>query len=127
MKKLFSIIILITLILSVSFTVVLAAEEENKSSYSVESDYNLYKERVENICNKYLYINKDENNDKIKLLINIKDDYLEINEENRYSLSDIKNIHKTNMNNIYKCALLNVQKKSLLLVKNDLIKKSPSL
>lgn len=46
---------------------------------------------------------------------------------NKYSLDETKYIHRDNMNTIYKCGLLSTQKKSLLLIKNDLIKKSPSI
>ena len=113
MKTLLSFTILIIILFSYNITN--AAEW---SSYSLEANYKLYQERVKNICEQY----KPE-----KFLINIEDNYLIIEDNNIYSLANIKNTHRTNMNNIYKCSLLKIQKKSLLLIKIDLIKKNAEL
>lgn len=125
MKKKIYIISLISIILASYFIV----NAENKSSFSAKLNYELYEERVKNICNKYLYKNNNEKWEKINLLINFKNDdnYLEIPEGIIYDFDDVKEKHRINMNNIYKCALLNIQNKSLTLIKNDLINKNPTL
>lgn len=110
-----------------NFFVLVNANQNDTSSYSAKVKYDLYEERVRNICDKYQYEKNNKNNNKIKFLININDNYKKIKEGYPYSLPIIKNTHKNNMNNIYKCALLNVQKKSLLLIKNDLINKNANL
>ncbi|MBT3853452.1 hypothetical protein HOF65_05815 [bacterium] len=56
MKKILSFIIL-TFILFSNYIITNAEEdEENKSSFTFESDYKLYEERVANICSPYEYI-----------------------------------------------------------------------
>ncbi len=126
MKIFFSYIILITLLLS-NYNNVYTQENEEKTPYSLESWYKLYQSRVQSICEEYKYYKKDKKNWKINFVIKIPDNYLELNNENKYFLADIKNTHRTNMNNIYKCGLLSTQKKSLILIKNDLIKNTPSI
>jgi len=96
--------------------------EENNKSYK-EFRKNQNKEREQNKQNKkerekYTKQIEKEKNNMYKILNWLTD---------KYSLSETKNIHRENMNLIYKCALLSTQKKSLLLIKNDLIKKSPTL
>ena len=125
MKKILAFIIL-TITLFSNYIITNAEEdEENKSSFTFESDYKLYEERVANICSPYEYI--EWTKDKIKFITTIKDEYPEITNENTYFLPEIKNTHRNNMNNIYKCALLLVQKKALLLINNDLTKENASL
>jgi hypothetical protein len=121
MKKISIIIILFSILFS--FFVLTNANSEEKSSYSTNIEYELYKERVSTICDNKKYKTK-------KTLVNIEDNYYEIvnewetntsqNTRNYYNFEEIKNIHRENMNSIYKCSLLNVQKKALWLIKNDL-------
>ena len=101
--------------------------EDINSSFSLKWSYELYKERVKNICNEYK---------PKKLIIAIEENYPRIlneweeeseNTVKSYDLDDIKDTHRDNMNNIYKCALLNVQRNSYLVIKKDLIKKNPDL
>ncbi len=103
--------IFISLILSSIIITWLVYAEDNTSTYSSKDWYELYKQRVQNICNDYEY------NPKIA---KIKDNYPEI--ASKYSFEKVKNTHRNNMNTIYKCGLLSTQKKSLLLIKNDLLK-----
>lgn len=115
MKNILQLVTILTIIL-ISFWDKLYAAEGESTPYSLKTDYELYKERVKNICDQYK---------TKKELLKIEDTFDEI--DWWYSLDKIKNEHITNMNNIYKCALLWVQKKSLLLIKNDLTKKNPVL
>jgi hypothetical protein len=112
-----NIFIIIFILLVYVDTSVYSADLDECSTFSSKDNYLLYQQRVKCICDKY----KSPIN-----VLNIKNNYLKI-EKDSYSLANIKKIHRDNMNNIYKCALLITQKKSLLLIKNDLIKKSPIL
>ena len=112
-----TIITLIFISILTSFSSVYSAESNECSTFSNKSGYNLYKQRTKCICDKY---NSTSN------IVNIKDDYKKIDIDT-YSLAKTKRTHRNNMNNIYKCWLLTTQKKSLLLIKNDLIKKSPTI
>lgn len=114
-KKYISIFIILSLFL---WVFIVYANDENESSYSLKQEYQLYKERVKNICDPYK---------AKKPLIHLKNDYSELTENDEFDFDQIKKDHRSNMNNIYKCALLNVQKKSLLLIKKDLVKKNPTL
>lgn len=115
MKKAFFIITL-TIIILANWFYITNAEEDNCFSYSNQTDFWLYKERVRCICKRY------EPEKAIKI---IEDKYVEI--ENNYYLPSIKSTYKTIMNDIYKCAILWIQKKSLLLIKEELINKNPYL
>lgn len=115
MKKIFQVITILIIIFINFWNKIYAAGAET-SPYSLKTGYSLYKERVKNICEQYK---------TKKELLKIEDSFDEITES--YDLDEIKNKHIKNMNNIYKCALLWVQKKSLLLIKDDLIKKNPTL
>ena len=109
MKKILSILILITILFSNSYLSVNA--EDWCAAFTNKKYYSLFRERVKCICNQY----KPQ-----KELKYIEDEYEEV--ENEYVLSELKLKHKTDMNDIYKCALLSSQKKALLLIRNDLIK-----
>lgn len=115
MKKIFLTFSILIIILSI-FSNVSFAEDKKSSPYSLKTGYSLYKERVKNICDPYK---------PKKEVLKIEDDYEEV--DWNYDFESIKEEHRTNMNNIYKCWLLSIQKKSLLLIKDDLIKKNPSL
>lgn len=90
--------------------------EDTCSSYSDNSDFWLYQERVKCICETY----KPE-----KEIKPIEDKFTEI--DSSYYLPSIKSTYKTNMNDIYKCAIVSSQIKSLQLIKQDLINKNPDL
>lgn len=88
--------------------------------------YELYKQRVTDICDWYnpekkIFITKDykkaytkvEEDEKIKMGEN------EI--EWHKAFETAKNTYEENMNNIYKCAILNSQFSSLNLIKNDIL------
>lgn len=98
----------------------LLAKDNTESITTDKTSYALFKHRVHFICNKEPYKSSE-------TIVSLKDNYLEINKKNEYSLTKIKESHRENMNTIYKCWLLTTQTKALLLIKNDLIKKSPSL
>lgn len=119
MKKIFTYIIILAIIYPIFHNITDAKERDESSSYSLESWYKLYQSRNKAICEEYKYINKDKADWKIKFVIKIPDNYLELNKTNNYFLADIKNTHRNNMNNIYKCAILSTQKKSLNLIKKD--------
>lgn len=125
MRKIFIYIIFTIFFISITNA------EEKKSSFSLKTSYDLYKERVETICDSYKYIDNKKENWKIRFMIEIPDNYPKIISKNdddnqntatSYSLKETKNIHISNMNLIYDCAMLNINRKSLLLIKNDLIK-----
>ncbi|MCD5385343.1 hypothetical protein LRZ95_01605 [Candidatus Gracilibacteria bacterium] len=115
MKILLSTILIITVSSILSFSVI---AEDNTSTYSSKTGYELYKQRVQNICKDYDYNPKIADN---------LDDYKEIKQKNKYSFNDIKKTHTNNMNNIYKCGLITTQKKSYQLIKDELLKKGSEL
>lgn len=76
--------------------------------------------------------NAENNTKRLEFENKINDKVNEIAEKtnwltDKYSLDNTKEMHRYNMNTIYKCWLLSTQKKSLLLIKDDLIKKSPTM
>ena len=77
MKKInFSIIILLTIIASNSVSY--AEVKKEAISQSDKTGYELYKKRVSDICDNYLYKNKDKTQWKIKQLIKIDENYPKI-------------------------------------------------
>lgn len=113
MKK-FTIVLLFFALIIWTFIHITYAAKDESTPYSTNQWFDLYKERVKNICEEYK---------TKKELINIEDKYTEI--DWNYSLDSVVKDYKTDMNNIYKCALITIQKKSLLLIKDDLAKKNP--
>lgn len=115
MKKILTILLLINYIFFVNINQTFPSENKD-TPYTLKQGYDIYKERVSNICDEYK---------TTKEVIKIEDKFKKIDWS--FDLDSIKNTYKENMNDIYKCALLNVQKKSLKIIKNDLTKKNPVL
>lgn len=116
MKKYLLIIIISTIVISVFSYNMFAADEE--TAYSTKLGFDLYQDRIKAICDEYI---------PEKKITNIEDTYEEIPEETSFSLNDIKEIYKKNMNDIYKCSLISMQRRAILLIKEDLITKNPDL
>jgi hypothetical protein len=100
MKKIF---IIISILLLTSFLI--ANATENELSYSDKAQYDLYEERIKNICDRYQYINKDEKTNKIKFIKKSKSliRYEKIPDDTSFNFDEIKENHRNNMNDIYKC------------------------
>lgn len=110
--KIFFSFILPLLIISSFLSTNLVNAEDKCSSYTNKDGFELYKQRTNCYCNKYKYN---------PTIVNLDDNYPEIDSKTKYSFKDIKAIHIENMNDIYKCWLITTQKKALLLIKNQLI------
>lgn len=125
--KIFKIILIITVFI-LPIKVFWVCEDDNEKINFINSFwFDLYKERVELICEPYLYIDNCTKNSKIRNIVEIPDNYLEVTKKNPYNLNKAKQTHVENMNNIYKCWILNTQIKSLELIKNDIAKQNNSI
>lgn len=106
MRSLFIKFLISVLFFSFSVTFIFADENCELNEW-----FDLYKCRVENICEQYM---------SDKKAIYETEDYEELTNSSDW-FENAKTLYRDNMNNIYKCAILQAQKNSLNLFKSKLL------